>query len=93
MTPRRTTYLIIFTLLALSAMLAVKGTVLTPVPASEVTGSLPEATTVVLAQFTTEAIRHTIKAVGSLRANESIMIRPEIAGRLRQVWFQEGQAV
>jgi membrane fusion protein (multidrug efflux system) len=93
MTPRRTTYLVIFTLLALSAMLAVKWTVLTPVPASEVTGTVPAGTAVVLAPVTTEAIRHTIKAVGSLRANESILIRPEIAGRIRQVWFQEGQAV
>lgn len=93
MTPRRTTYLVVFALLALSATLAVKWTGLTPVPASEVTGNLPAATTVVLAPVTTESIRHTIKAVGTLRANESIMIRPEIAGRIRQIWFQEGQAV
>ncbi len=93
MTPRRTTYLILLMLLALSAMLAVKWTALTPVPASEVPGSLPAATAVELTPVTTEAIRHTIKAVGSVRANESIMIRPEIAGRIRQVWFQEGQAV
>lgn len=93
MTPRRTTYLVVFTLLALPAMLAVKWTVLTPVPASEVNGSLPAGTAVVLAPVSTESIRHTIKAVGTLRANESIMIRPEIAGRIRQVWFQEGQVV
>ncbi|MDR4472749.1 MAG: hypothetical protein MRJ92_08970 [Nitrospira sp.] len=43
----------------------------------------------VLAPVTTDHyIRHTIRAVGTLRANESILIRPEIAGRIRQVWFE-----
>jgi membrane fusion protein (multidrug efflux system) len=32
-------------------------------------------------------------AVGSLRADESVMIRPEIAGRLDKVQFEEGQRV
>ena len=32
-------------------------------------------------------------AVGNLRADESVMIRPEIAGRIAQVLFAEGQGV
>lgn len=32
-------------------------------------------------------------AVGTLRADESVVIRPEIAGRIREFGFQEGQAV
>ena len=32
-------------------------------------------------------------AVGSLRADEAVMIRPEIAGRLEKVQFEEGQRV
>jgi membrane fusion protein, multidrug efflux system len=32
-------------------------------------------------------------AVGSLRADESVMLRPEIAGRLEKVQFDEGQRV
>jgi len=32
-------------------------------------------------------------AVGSLRADEAVMIRPEIAGRLEKVRFEEGQRV
>ena len=32
-------------------------------------------------------------AVGSLRADEAVMIRPEIAGRLERVQFEEGQRV
>jgi len=32
-------------------------------------------------------------AVGTLRADESVVIRPEIAGRIREFRFEEGQAV
>lgn len=32
-------------------------------------------------------------AVGTLRADESVMIRPEIAGRLKSILFAEGQSV
>ncbi|HSA90908.1 MAG TPA: efflux RND transporter periplasmic adaptor subunit [Burkholderiales bacterium] len=32
-------------------------------------------------------------AIGSLRADESIMIRPEIAGRIERIAFDEGQSV
>ena len=32
-------------------------------------------------------------AVGSLRADESIVIRPEIAGRIERIGFEEGQGV
>ncbi|GMV51095.1 MAG: Multidrug resistance protein MdtA [Nitrospirae bacterium] len=93
MIPRRTTYLLLLALAAISAAYAVKWTGLTPVPASGVSGTPLTGTAVVLAPVTIDRIRHTIRAVGTLRANESIMVRPEIAGRIRQVWFQEGQTV
>src|SRR5258708_33299872 len=32
-------------------------------------------------------------AVGSLRADEAVMIRPEIAGRIEKMPFEEGQRV
>jgi membrane fusion protein (multidrug efflux system) len=32
-------------------------------------------------------------AVGTLRADESVMIRPEIAGRIKSIFFAEGQGV
>lgn len=38
-------------------------------------------------------ITREIAAVGSLRSNESIIIRPEIAGRISEILFQEGQKV
>lgn len=93
MTFRRTTYVLLFASAAIALLYAVKWIGLTPVPASEVSSGVPSATTVVLAPVTIDRIRHTIKAVGTLRANESIMIRPEVAGRIRQVLFEEGQAV
>ena len=34
-----------------------------------------------------------VTAVGSLLANESVMIRPEVAGRVAAIHFNEGQAV
>ena len=37
--------------------------------------------------------RHQIEAVGSLRSNESVIVRPEIAGRITEILFEEGQPV
>lgn len=34
-----------------------------------------------------------IAAVGSLRSDESVMLRPEVAGRIQAIEFQEGQPV
>lgn len=39
------------------------------------------------------AVEDEVKAVGSLRANESVVIRPEIAGRITQFMFEEGAFV
>ena len=39
------------------------------------------------------AVEDEVKAVGSLRANESVVIRPEIAGRITQFLFEEGAVV
>ena len=38
-------------------------------------------------------VRDELTAVGTLLANESVMIRPEIAGRIARIYFNEGQAV
>ncbi|MEQ1439949.1 efflux RND transporter periplasmic adaptor subunit [Fontimonas sp. SYSU GA230001] len=39
------------------------------------------------------AVREELTAVGSLRADESVVVRPEIAGRIVRIGFTEGQAV
>lgn len=38
-------------------------------------------------------VTHDVTAVGTLLANESVMIRPEVAGRVAAIHFNEGQAV
>lgn len=40
-----------------------------------------------------DTVLDTIRAVGSLRPNESVVISPEIAGRVARLPFDEGQAV
>lgn len=39
------------------------------------------------------AVTDSVSAVGTLLANESVMIRPEIDGRIEAIHFQEGQLV
>jgi membrane fusion protein, multidrug efflux system len=41
----------------------------------------------------TGTVTEEVSAVGTLIANESVMIRPEIAGRVTAIHFSEGQAV
>ncbi len=45
------------------------------------------------ATVTVGPIQRRLTAVGSLRSNESVIIRPEIAGRIAEFKFQEGQRV
>lgn len=40
-----------------------------------------------------ESINETLAAVGTLRAEEAITVRPEVAGRIEAVLFDEGQKV
>ena len=39
------------------------------------------------------AVARSVTAVGSLLSNESVVVRPEIAGRIAEIAFQEGQRV
>jgi membrane fusion protein (multidrug efflux system) len=41
----------------------------------------------------TASLPQTITAVGSLRSDESVVLRPEVAGRISAISFQEGQRV
>ena len=45
------------------------------------------------AMVTVGPIQRRLTAVGSLRSNESVVIRPEIAGRIAEFKFEEGQPV
>ena len=53
----------------------------------------PPATAVKAAAAKVAAAVDEVSAVGTLRADEAVTIRPEIAGRVAEIRFQEGQAV
>lgn len=39
------------------------------------------------------AVQEDLQAVGALRSNESVMLRPEVAGRIAAIGFRDGQPV
>jgi membrane fusion protein (multidrug efflux system) len=49
--------------------------------------------TVEAVKVATVSLPQTITAVGSLRSDESVTLRPEVAGRISAIGFQEGQRV
>lgn len=53
----------------------------------------PPPVTVEATKVVTAPMPQTITAVGSLRSDESITLRPESAGRISEITFQEGQRV
>ncbi len=48
---------------------------------------------VLVGKAQTGRVVHEILAVGSLRSNESVVIQPEITGRVSEISFNEGEAV
>ena len=55
-------------------------------------GEMPP-TAVETAKVQATSLTDTIHAVGTLRADESVVIRPELAGRIEEIHFEEGQPV
>ncbi|HSC97218.1 MAG TPA: efflux RND transporter periplasmic adaptor subunit [Burkholderiales bacterium] len=74
--------------IALSGLLAAAPAVLAQAPKAKPAG-LP----VKVAPVTIGTVTEDVTAVGTLLADESVMIRPEVAGRVASVHFNEGQAV
>ncbi|HEY0675430.1 MAG TPA: efflux RND transporter periplasmic adaptor subunit, partial [Immundisolibacter sp.] len=56
-------------------------------------GGAPPALPVVVAQVRTPARAERLRAVGTLTANESVLIRSEIPGRVERIHFEDGQPV
>lgn len=56
------------------------------------TSARPPAT-VEVAAVSSGSLRATLSAIGTLRANESLAIRPEVAGRVISIGFREGASV
>jgi membrane fusion protein (multidrug efflux system) len=84
--------------MALPGMLAGAGGAPTAAPApAPAKGGGPGggggAVTVEATKVATLSLPETITAVGSLRSDESVTLRPEVAGRINEINFQEGQRV
>lgn len=69
-----------------------RGEPITPPQAQAPTGGMP-AVAVEAVKVTVGPIARRIEAVGSLRSNESVTLRPEIAGRVAEILFEEGRPV
>lgn len=76
-------------LFALAAVLAYSNSGHTQGPPG---GEMPP-TTVEAAKPRQESVSEMLSAVGTLRADEAITVRPELAGRIEAVLFDEGQKV
>lgn len=53
----------------------------------------PQGLPVLVASARPQALTDRLRAVGTLTANESVLIRPEIPGRVERIHFEEGQPV
>lgn len=56
-------------------------------------GAAPQAVGVEAVKVTVGTARQTVLAVGTFRSNESVMVRPELASRIKEFNFNEGQKV
>ncbi len=67
----------------------------TPPPAATAPIVRPAAAMIGVETISVKSVRMAqgLTAVGSLRSDESVTIRPEVAGRIREIGFREGQRV
>jgi membrane fusion protein (multidrug efflux system) len=56
-------------------------------------GAPPQAVTVEAVKVAVMPMPQSITAVGSVRSDESVTLRPEVAGRIAEIRFKEGQQV
>jgi len=62
-------------------------------PAPAGAASAPRASGVEVAKVERATLRDDAQSVGSLRSRQSVMMRPEVAGRIRDIGFTDGAAV
>jgi len=53
----------------------------------------PPPPAVLVGKAETGTVSHEIVAVGSLRSNETVVIQPEITGRVSEIFFNEGETI
>lgn len=64
-----------------------------PAAPASAPGGAPSGVPVETARAATSPLAETVRAVGTLRSDESVIVRPEIAGRVVDTPFAEGQVV
>lgn len=64
-----------------------------PKPVASVGGGAERTVPVEGVEVTVATVTSEIRVVGSLRSNESVVIRPEIGGRVSEILFEEGLRV
>lgn len=62
-------------------------------PAAVATPAAPAAVDVEAAAVATRSMPDDVSAVGTLVSNESVILRPEVAGRIARIHFREGMPV
>ena len=64
-----------------------------PAAPAAAAGGAPPALPVLVATARTQSLTDRLRAVGTLTANESVLIRSEIPGRVERIHFEEGRPV
>lgn len=64
-----------------------------PAVAAAKPGGPPPGTPVEAVKVATISLPQSLTAVGSLRSDESVVLRPEVSGRISEILFREGQIV
>lgn len=65
----------------------------TPAGAASAAGGAPRAPTVEVARVETLRLTDDAQAVGSLRSRQSVMLRPEVSGRVTRINFRDAERV
>ena len=64
-----------------------------PAPAAAKAGPAPQGVVIEASKVSVVKLPQAIAAVGSLRSDETVILRPEVAGRVSQILFKEGERV
>ncbi len=64
-----------------------------PVAAAPKAGAAPPGVVVEASKVSVVKLPQALSAVGSLRSDETVILRPEVAGRVSQIQFREGERV
>lgn len=62
-------------------------------PAAGTKGAAPNAVVVEVARVVAESFADEVAAVGTLKSNESVVLRPEVSGRIAAIHFKDGAVV